>query len=454
MSTISIVEFKKRLGGVFSTPVEAFQNMDQNGDKQLDLHEFVKGSRLFVPPLSPEEAEYAFVSVDGDEDGKVSDVEFSACLKMEKFFHVSTTAASPQGALEITAADAEAPLGSSQKWLSMDDFVRHMKSSFASPQDAFRAFAAGGGAGGSNCMDVAEFTAGVARLLVPINTAAAHTVFGQFDNNGDGRVCSREFFGQMQQGHFAKPTVPPALAPKAGQIIASPERIASRTPSPVHSSQIGTTTLPPQTTQGTPSTDQTISVAQFTERMGKGTTPQFAFASLDVDGDGSLRLGEFLQGATAFSPALSQEEAEFAFHGLDRDQDGIVKVTEFAGVFGTGHWNRGVSKGQADEESKVTVQEFKDRMAATKPQDVFLALDRNGDGFVERDEFITGRQAFTPAFTKEQADYIFRGLDVDRDQRVCSIEFHAVLKTGLFFQTPKALEAAKASGMALSAADG
>merc|ERR1712194_346432 len=87
--------------------------------------------------------------------------------------------------------------------------------------------------------------------------------------------------------------------------------------------------------------------------------------------------------------------------------------------------------------AKVTVDEFKRRMAATKPEDVFLALDRNGDGFVERAEFIAGRQAFTLAFTKLQAEYVFRGLDLDRDQRVCRVEFHAVLRQGRFFQTSK-----------------
>merc|ERR1739845_87876 len=105
--------------------------------------------------------------------------------------------------------------------------------------------------------------------------------------------------------------------------------------------------------------------------MGKDTTPQFAFASLDDDGDGALRLSEFLQSrATAFSPPLSLEQAHFVFRGIDRNGDGFIDIREFAGVLGTLRWHhhafRKTSK-QSDlhaaNAAVVTVAEFRKRMA-------------------------------------------------------------------------------------------
>jgi len=188
--------------------------------------------------------------------------------------------------------------------------------------------------------------------------------------------------------------------------------------------------------------------------MGSGTTPRFVFASLDTSADGYLVFSEILEGAAAFTPALTREEAASAFVGLDADRNNKVELSEFMAALQLGRFfggtptqkkkkapGSGPAHGLAPAQGVITVAELRRRMRSTTPQEAFLVLDSDHDGFVSVTEFMGGRTAFTPSLTTEEASYVFRGLDVDHDHQVCSIEFDAVLKTGQFFQTPKELRA-------------
>jgi len=267
---------------------------------------------------------------------------------------------------------------------TMRHFVDCMKSSFSSPQDAFGAF----DLNADGCSEREEFTAAAALLAEPLSTYEASYVFTGFDFDRDDRVCMQEFFSGLRQGHF------------------------------------------PEDMRGA------MTVSMFKERMGRGTTPQFAFASLDTSGDEKVDFTELLEGRNAFRPPLSQEEVRSAFVGFDSDASNKIELKEFLNAISLGHF---VTSSDARHAAKptLTAEGFRQRLGGTSPQSAFLALDRNDDGFVSFNEFMGTRGAFVPPFTDMEAQRAFEGLDGDTDMRVSFPEFHDVLSKRRFYHKPK-----------------
>merc|ERR1712060_349186 len=113
-----------------------------------------------------------------------------------------------------------------------------------------------------------------------MTAADAKGVFEEFDSDGDGKVCSNDFFEQLQLGHFK------ASAAVGAALDASTPAAVVSTSSPVTSTTTSETVM---SLVADVSAVHMITVPEFKQRMGPGTTPQFAFASLDDDGDGVLR---------------------------------------------------------------------------------------------------------------------------------------------------------------------
>lgn len=87
----------------------------------------------------------------------------------------------------------------------------------------------------------------------------------------------------------------------------------------------------------------------------------------------------------------------------------------------------------ANSKPTFTVLDFKHRMGATAtPQDAFMWLDKNSDGFVGWDSFKSGTLAFVPPLTEDEARQAFHGFDKNGDTHVTSEEFFECLDAGRF----------------------
>lgn len=68
---------------MYQTPLRAFQALDAN---PANLGDFLHGTRNYKPPLSREQAVYAFMGLDADHDGALPSFEFFEVMEGGKFF--------------------------------------------------------------------------------------------------------------------------------------------------------------------------------------------------------------------------------------------------------------------------------------------------------------------------------------------------------------------------------
>merc|ERR1719277_1515304 len=77
----------------YASPEDAFAALDASpsnlnavlDDNSLFLETFVRGTQTFVPPLSKEQAEYAFGALDANKDKLLSSQEFLTVLRYGHF---------------------------------------------------------------------------------------------------------------------------------------------------------------------------------------------------------------------------------------------------------------------------------------------------------------------------------------------------------------------------------
>lgn len=92
---ISAVGFKSRMLETYSSAKAALDSM---GPAPIPQERFVRGVRAFDPPLSPEQANYAFAGLDVDGDGSLTADEILAVLEFGRFFPTAEELSSPTAA--------------------------------------------------------------------------------------------------------------------------------------------------------------------------------------------------------------------------------------------------------------------------------------------------------------------------------------------------------------------
>jgi len=80
---ITMGDFKNRMLNAHESALRAFQALDAN---PCDLEGFIRGTRTFKPPLTRQEAEYAFRGLDADHDETLPSYEFFEVLEFGDFF--------------------------------------------------------------------------------------------------------------------------------------------------------------------------------------------------------------------------------------------------------------------------------------------------------------------------------------------------------------------------------
>lgn len=167
-------------------------------------------------------------------------------------------------------------------------------------------------------------------------------------------------------------------------------------------------------------------------------SPMDAFASLDADGDGYAEYDEFTEAAERMSPPLSSAQAQDVFSKLDTDGDTKVSASEFLTAYAASQYLPAVPRPGPPLTINAYRQCFQQGPPGTSLAMV-KAADTNHDGALDQGEFTQAVSACSPALTAAQAEYAFKGLDVDEDGWVDAKEFEA---QGLsdFFE-PRHLEA-------------
>jgi Ca2+-binding EF-hand superfamily protein len=128
-------------------------------------------------------------------------------------------------------------------------------------------------------------------------------------------------------------------------------------------------------------------------------------ARMDLNGDGNIGRDEIM----AYHAAEARRRADRIFAALDKNRTGRIAAADLKGAEA-----ERLLACDADKDGAVTRQEYLDcrrRVAERWMQRIFAKYDKNGDGFIGRDERIAALRDF------------FGRLDTDGDGRISRDEF-------------------------------
>ena len=186
-----------------------------------------------------------------------------------------------------------------------------------------------------------------------------------------------------------------------------------------------------------------------------------AFWDLDLNNDGFSAPGEMTK-AVSKLPISTGVSPSDLLRGMDINEDAVLSFPEFKKAFqdaqshepspssdgevvhvkvgqpgqGQKYTNpRGakVLKEMGLSEPPLTMQRFADGMGAVPPQTAFKALDSNQDNEISEEEMVRFAKAFVPPLTEQQAQFAFRGMDINDNGRVVPAEMYDTLSFGDFF---------------------
>lgn len=227
----------------YSSPEDAFAALDASStnlnavldDNSLSLEKFVSGTRTFVPPLTEDQAKYAFGSLDTNHDKMLSSQEFLAVLRSGHFRRIPPghlrqreghsvsadpapypwlslrylAARDPQQAVaaladphsrnEATWAECAAAGGSDEGNvpITMAAFKISMLNSYNSTEDVFGALRE------RSPVDLARFTnVTTTAFRPPLSAEQAKYAFNGLDADHDGTLTAFEFIAVLGFGHF------------------------------------------------------------------------------------------------------------------------------------------------------------------------------------------------------------------------------------------------------------
>jgi len=114
------------------------------------------------------------------------------------------------------------------------------------------------------------------------------------------------------------------------------------------------------------------------------------FHLLDINGDGTVDLSEFVCGLSMLCKGTVEEKLELSFKAYDLDGNGYISKDELALMFKSA-WIAGfralcASHGN-EELSMEDLNEFSEEMATLFADNAFDTLDTNGDGQLSFEEF-------------------------------------------------------------------
>lgn len=146
------------------------------------------------------------------------------------------------------------------------------------------------------------------------------------------------------------------------------------------------------------------------------------FSRIDKNGDGKVSQDEFVAGRP---DGVSGSDAQALFTKLDKNKTGSLSQSDLA--------NAGPPQGNLASSVLAALLQSQDESTAKstaskpKPDDVFAKIDANGDGKVDKDEFVNGRP---DGLSADQASSLFNQIDeqgtgsISKDRFTAQLEKH------------------------------
>jgi len=246
---ITMAEFKRRMLTTYASPQDAFaalhlkpkdlwkpgSNTAQDATP-MRMDEFIRGSETFEPPLTPQQAQYAFKGLDTNNDDFLELREFTAGLLCGHFFRgtdqqraacddpavaaaamsTSTVPSQEQTITPLVAGQTTLPAmvsttssgagasgagssgsGRAAAPITMAEFKDRMLKTYASPEEAFAALDA-------SPSGLDEFIRLTKTFEPPLTKGQAEYAFQSLDADHDGVLPSFEFLGSLAFKRFGE----------------------------------------------------------------------------------------------------------------------------------------------------------------------------------------------------------------------------------------------------------
>mmetsp|Transcript_68667 Transcript_68667/g.154309 ORF Transcript_68667/g.154309 Transcript_68667/m.154309 type:complete len:417 (-) Transcript_68667:85-1335(-) len=268
---------------------------------------------------------------------------------------------------------------------------------------------------GSNFVTWDEFYRGVQLCTEGIGgyglqPAALLEVFRRFDTNGDNKLSIEEFAAAFS------PTSGFGGAHYSGSYNSiGVQQVRSVNPPAV---------VPADVLQRRLAEDVITRVASAIVRSGHA--PQDVFNKLDTDRNGWLSWQELEHLILSFQPDLAFSEKQAVFDRFDRDRSGHVDLNEFCRALQEANATALVS---VEDKVKYIGDKFKARGLTI--YDSFAVFDRNGDGYLTREEWQRAMSVLAPDLHANDVEAVFRRFDVDYDGYMNIAEFQRFFQNAL-----------------------
>lgn len=447
---ITVAEFKKRAKAKHDSPHVVFSAFDEDRDGKISLEELGAGAAALEPSVSAADAADLFEALDLDDGDFISPEELyeiiGGCdICQEKF-----------------AADG----------VSLLEFKKRTKAKHETPEDAMVAF----DKNADGEITPHEFAEESKNLHPEVSQKHSADILEKLDKDNDGalsqdelydafggcKTCSKKYGPHMEQLRHrlkARHGTPEAAFESIDKIakrngVISPEEFVKAVselnpPISADDAKVLFDQLDDDANGGLDAEEfydeiggcrscsdefplEPVSIAEAKKRLkSKYDTPKNAFEATDVaEQDGEISLQEFVDGANKLVPKISVEDAEKLFNGLDKDGGGGVDPEEWFDELGGCEMCS-----DSFTPSGVTLPIFKERAEAKHktPKNAFKAFDEGagkksdkGDGVLSPEEFENGAVALDPEVPSEDADELFKEMDIDGDGSVTDAEFYKV----------------------------
>lgn len=167
----------------------------------------------------------------------------------------------------------------------------------------------------------------------------------------------------------------------------------------------------------------------------EGRTVKKIFKHFDLDGYGTIEIGEFRKALETLGCTFATHETDACFRQFDKDGNGRLDYEEFGSMFairGSGNNpNVNPSFGVSREPPNQVLQKIRDTLTARGSHGirglghVFRRMDNNGDKKFDRNEFMWGLRENGHKLSPSEFERIFKYFDKNNDGRVSYDEFLA-----------------------------
>jgi len=169
-----------------------------------------------------------------------------------------------------------------------------------------------------------------------------------------------------------------------------------------------------QTDVAAPAAENVVAAVETetsTENAVHGNHAKF-FTNHDLDGSGTLNLGEFIQAYQKTHPNASTADFEAMFKEADTDGSGDLDLDEWHRAKNNHKWKNHLSGNNGDATAKL-----------------FKNHDLDGNGSLNLGEFIPAYQTIDPNASKADIEAMFKEADTDGSSTLDIDEFHSLAKS-------------------------